>query len=146
LIEWGRIGYVTKRDDIVKKFKDKFKPCVIIGYESDHAGDVYRMYNPVARKIVLSRDITWSDWRRKDPRSDLEPYTTMDAAPGMEEICAAPGMEEICSSSDDEDETPAPAPHIVPNDDDSVVPESVNEAGRTATEPVYEQSLKQGRR
>jgi hypothetical protein len=82
-------------------------PFVIIGYESDLAGDVYPMYNSVTRKVISSRDITWSDWRRKDTRSEPEPYSKDKA----------PGMEEISSSSDEEDAMPALDSHIIRNDD-----------------------------
>jgi len=62
LIEFGRVGYVTNRSTMKRKFKEKANPMVMIGYGENHARDVYRMYNPVTSKVVETRDIhDWAD-------------------------------------------------------------------------------------
>ena len=40
---FGRIGYVTKRNKIRKKFSEKSVKCNCLGHANNHAADVYRM-------------------------------------------------------------------------------------------------------
>ena len=42
----------------------------MVGYENDHNGDVYRMYNPETKKVILSRDVVWGEWNRLKTNSD----------------------------------------------------------------------------
>ena len=49
-IQFGRIGFVTKRDKIRGKWKTRAQRCAMVGYAEDHSGDVYRMYNPLTQK------------------------------------------------------------------------------------------------
>ena len=56
LIEFDRIGYVTLGQK-QKKIDPKALKYVMIGYSDDHAGDTYRMYNPVTKKVINSRNI-----------------------------------------------------------------------------------------
>ncbi len=42
----------------------------VTGYAENHADDCFRFYNPVTRKIILSRDVTWDE--RKDTNEELE--------------------------------------------------------------------------
>ena len=57
---FGEVGVLTTAD---RKIKDKVNMwgvvCMMGGYTSDHAGDVYRMYNPLSNEIYESRDIEW---------------------------------------------------------------------------------------
>lgn len=61
LVQWGRIGYVKERGH-VNKLSPKSTKMVCMGYADDHAGDVYRMFNPDTGRVIESRDITWADW------------------------------------------------------------------------------------
>ena len=55
----GRIGYVTRRDVKMKgKLAERAINCIMVGYARNHAGDVYRLYNPSTKRILLSRDVT----------------------------------------------------------------------------------------
>jgi len=58
---FGRIGYVTKRVKLQKKFTDKSTKCICLGNAKDHVVDVYRVYNMVTKSTQFSRDIK-SDW------------------------------------------------------------------------------------
>ena len=40
---------------------DRATKAIFVGYAIDHAGDVYRMYDPQTQKIKLSRDVRWLD-------------------------------------------------------------------------------------
>ena len=56
---WGEAGVVTVRDIKTSKLMDKGITCMFIGYDLDHAGDCYKMYNPLTGKYHISRDIKW---------------------------------------------------------------------------------------
>ena len=74
LVQFGRIGFVTDRTSIKKKWTSKAQKCIMVGYAEQHSGDTYRMFNPTTRSIILSRDIRWAEWTRPDPASDLSRY------------------------------------------------------------------------
>jgi len=40
------------------------------GYAEDHNGDVYKMFNPETKKVILSRDVVWGEWNRLKTNSD----------------------------------------------------------------------------
>ena len=61
LVKWGRIGYVKDRGNL-KKLDAKSTKMVCMGYADNHAGDVYRMYNPDTGTIIATRDVTWAEW------------------------------------------------------------------------------------
>ena len=62
LVQWGRIGYVTIRDKRPNKLTKKSVKMVFLGYANDHAGDVYRFYNPETLRVIESRDVVWAEW------------------------------------------------------------------------------------
>ena len=47
-----QIGYKSK-------ISDKGKEAFFVGYATEHAGDVYRMYDPNTKRIKISRDVRW---------------------------------------------------------------------------------------
>ena len=54
-----------------------------------HTGDMYRMYNPGTERIILSRDVTWGNWDRTDPRKNMDifvAYDSTDTVPGVDEV------------------------------------------------------------
>ena len=57
LIEFGRVEYVTNRNTMKGKFKEKATEMVMIGYPEHHARDVYRMYNPITQKVIETRNV-----------------------------------------------------------------------------------------
>ena len=42
----------------------------MVGYTDNHQHNVYRMFNPSSRKIILSRDVVWGAWERINSHSD----------------------------------------------------------------------------
>jgi transposase InsO family protein len=71
LIQFGRIGYVTNRVKLQKRWVDKTTKCIMVGYADDHSPDTYRMFNPETNKVILSRDVRWAEWKRTDPYDEL---------------------------------------------------------------------------
>eukprot|EP00980_Cylindrotheca_fusiformis_P013239 scaffold3369_cov124-Cylindrotheca_fusiformis.AAC.1 len=82
---------------------------VCMGYADDHAGDVYRMYNPDTGTVIATRDITWAEWHG----GQEVPVSLKMFAEDME-----------VNLKDDQigEDVPPPAPthlapHIIPDDD-----------------------------
>ena len=89
MVEFGRVGYVTKRDKMKGKIEDRAIKCVMVGYGRNHSGDTYRLYNPATKRILLSRDVTWSDWKMTDPTKDMNIFAQYDSTvkvPGIDEL------------------------------------------------------------
>ena len=121
LVEFGRIGYVTKREAIKRKWSDKAIKCIMVGYADDHTPDTYRLYNPVTDEVILSRDVRWASWNRTDPAQALKEFS--DTQPGIEQTIYTPAdhdqthtipddaTSEYDSDSDpDSDRPPSPTP------------------------------------
>ena len=122
LMQWGRVAYVAKRDKLKRKFVDRSKKCIFVGYSEDHASDVWRLYDPTTKSIITPRDIEWADWVRRDPKLDMDIFEGVpDTSAGMPE--SVPDLEE-----DDADEPDAP--HVIPPEPSA--PQTSNpETGRT---------------
>ena len=58
---FGEMGFVLTYRQIGYKSKigDKGKEFFFVGYATEHAGDVYRMYDPNTKRIKISRDVKW---------------------------------------------------------------------------------------
>jgi hypothetical protein len=69
----GEICYVTDRTKHKKKLDDRAIVCVMVGYESDHRADTFRLYNPNTQRVILSRDVKWA-------RKTWDGLTTWDRA------------------------------------------------------------------
>ena len=58
---FGVMGFVLthRQIDYKSKISDKGKKAFCVRYATDHAGDVYRMYDPNTKRIKISRDVRW---------------------------------------------------------------------------------------
>ena len=54
---FGEIGIVLNKQKIKSKLSDRGFRAIFVGYADNHAGDVYKMYNPVTSKVTLTRDV-----------------------------------------------------------------------------------------
>jgi hypothetical protein len=60
---FGRVGYMTDPAAIKGKLRDRSFKCVYLGWGEDTASGTYRMYNPVTRRVILTRHVyKWADW------------------------------------------------------------------------------------
>ena len=119
LIQFGRIGYVTIRTP-VNKLDDKAIKCVMIGYSENHSGDTYRLFNPITKKVIQSRDVKWIEWHGETkPTNDLTMFKT--------------GIDEI-EFEEELDQPVAPTPTVIPDDETGSLSTlndlQVSEAGR----------------
>ena len=80
MIELGRIGYVTKREKILGKLEERSTKMIMVGYATNHSGDVYRMYDPRTKCIILLRDVKWASWTNKNSTDDMNLFSTYEAA------------------------------------------------------------------
>ena len=55
------MGFVLTHRQIGYKSKisDKGKEASFVGYATEHAGDIYRMYDPNTKRIKISGDVRW---------------------------------------------------------------------------------------
>ena len=56
---WGEAGTVKTVSSNEAKLADRGTQCMFVGYATDHAGDVYRMYDPDTKRVHITRDVIW---------------------------------------------------------------------------------------
>ena len=58
---FGEMGFVLIHSQIgfKSKISDKGRETFFAAYATEHAGDVYRIYDPKTRRIRISRDVRW---------------------------------------------------------------------------------------
>ncbi|KAL4388518.1 hypothetical protein GQ457_09G024580 [Hibiscus cannabinus] len=77
---FGCIAYAHVPDQLRKKLDDKGEKCIFIGYSTN--SKAYKLYNPVTKKVIISRDVTfdeegmwdWSFKTQKEPSINPENY------------------------------------------------------------------------
>ena len=133
---FGRIGVVTIRKKLHGKWKEKGIKMIMVGYSGNRSADSYRMFNPKTCKVIDSRDVTWLDWRRADPKRDMSIFvkepTTLEEPSGIDD------KEVVIDLSNDD--SPSEAGRKIedgaPKSEDAPKSESTNEI------PVSEASRK----
>jgi hypothetical protein len=71
---FGEAGTVKTKTKKTPKLDDRGVPCMLVGYEIDHDGDVYRMWKPKTKLIHESRDVIWLNcmyYRRERPDTEI---------------------------------------------------------------------------
>jgi hypothetical protein len=135
LVEFGRIGYVTDRTKFKAKMAEKATKCIMVGYATNHSSDTYRVYDPLTKKVRLSRDVKWAEWKRTDPSETMKIFS-------KEHKNGSPAG---ISEEDSDDERPTP-PDIVPMDEDEDTASSrVHETERNERDLEQQRSKKLAR-
>ncbi|WVZ52426.1 hypothetical protein U9M48_003481 [Paspalum notatum var. saurae] len=72
---FGCVGYVKVTKPGLSKLEDRSKPMVLLGYEA--GSKAYRMYDPVERRVVISRDVVFNesaswDWTESGAGGDAQ--------------------------------------------------------------------------
>ena len=70
--EFGRIGYVTKREKFKKQTKDKILKTIMVRYADNHTRDTYKLYNTKTKRVITKRGFKWADWKMADPAETLK--------------------------------------------------------------------------
>ena len=71
LIQFGRIGVVNKHGKQAKMTNKGF-PAMMVGYAQNHGAGTYRLYNPKTKRIIMSRDVKWMDFKSKTLETEFE--------------------------------------------------------------------------
>ena len=56
---FGEAGTVKISTSTSPKLADRGAQCMMVGYAESHDGDVYRKWNPITRRVHITRDIIW---------------------------------------------------------------------------------------
>eukprot|EP00733_Pompholyxophrys_punicea_P000165 Pompholyxophrys_punicea_v1_NODE_28_length_5163_cov_5.731206.p2 type:complete len:441 gc:universal NODE_28_length_5163_cov_5.731206:1806-3128(+) len=89
LHKFGEVGYVANRKKIQAKLDDRATKTIFVGYAEDHAGDVFRMYDPEKKSIKLSRDVHWLDQMWGIPVSRKSPKPAVKNEDDMSDLSVA---------------------------------------------------------
>ena len=98
---FGCIAYVHVPDELRTKLDPKAEKCIFIGYSLEQKG--YRCYNPVTRKLRVSRDVVFdemSSWysAEKASEADLDDHVVVESARQESQVLSGPS-ESSCSKS-----------------------------------------------
>ena len=80
----------------------------MVGYAKNHQAGTYRMYKVDTKAIVESRDVTWDEWTRPDPKRDVSIFVQEP-----ETLIETPGIDD---KEAEMEITVPPAPNIIPPD------------------------------
>ena len=86
--EFGRIGYVTKREKFNNQMMEKTFKSIMVGNAENHTRDMYTLYNPETKRVITTRDFKWADWKNTDPAETLKMFREVEKkyfVPGIEE-------------------------------------------------------------
>ena len=90
---FGEMGVVADRKKIQGKLEDRGKVCMFVGYPSNHACDVYKMFNLQTMRVLKSRDIIWlkksyGDWGKKVQFAEEDTSDEEELEAGREETAS----------------------------------------------------------
>ena len=74
LVEFGRVAVVNKREKVSGKMKEKGFPAMMVGYALNHGAGTYRLYNPKTKRIIISRDVKWMDYKPKQLEVEFDVF------------------------------------------------------------------------
>ena len=143
LRHFGQKGYVYVKMGHQNKMAPRATEMYMVGYAVNHAPDTYRMYNPVTKSVVMTRDVKWDV---PIPPIELQPETEI-APEAIPQTTYAPGFDDHLNDDDpppnvipyEPAEIPAPAPPI------EVQPANVlQSSGRTMAESNVESNSSEG--
>ena len=55
----------------------KFKAIMMV-YDGKHTRDTYKLYNPETKRVILTRDVKWADWKNTNPAETLNMFCEAD--------------------------------------------------------------------
>jgi len=59
LIFFGCVAYAHVHEELRRKLDDKSQKCIFVGYSEE--SKAYRLYNPITKKYVISRDVVFKE-------------------------------------------------------------------------------------
>ena len=113
----------AKEQNQVRKLDDRSRPGVFLGYAD--GAKAYRVYNPVARRVLVSRDVVFDETRDWDWNSSAEHAASMVEELSIDfELAAAGGLEGR--------DAPSPSPVATPTESRSPAPGELGDAALPA--------------
>lgn len=82
MVQFGRIGYIAKKNKIKSKMKEKGYIGIMVGYAANSGSGTYRLYKPDTKRVVQSRDVKWDNFVGANANNDQSIY---DFEAGIEE-------------------------------------------------------------
>ena len=67
---------------------DKTFKAILVGYAYNYMRDTYKLYNPETKRVIITRDIKWADWKMTNTTDTLKMLREAekeDLVPGIEE-------------------------------------------------------------
>ena len=118
-LEFGRIGYVTKREIFKNQMTDKTFKVIMVRYAGNHTRDTYKLYNLETKRVIMTIDVKWEDWKNTIPADTVKMFCEVekeDLVPGIEE--------DVIRTSKPEENMPV---YVVPNEGERVRPDEIYE-------------------
>ena len=121
---WGEAGTVKLKTDTTPKMHTKGVACVFVGYTNDHAGDCYRMWNPISNMIHETRDVLWLNrmyFKRPTPHPEMlmDPLAPIEAGERANTPPPTTATENVTEETEEEDvveeEEEVPEEDFLPN-------------------------------
>ena len=110
---FGCVGHVHISDKKRQKLDDRSLPCVFLGFSKE--SKAYRMYDPVSKKVIISRDVVFEedkswDWKQTNEgihSSTLAWGDTHELNESLPSLDDCPAARQIADDSIDHQEEPS---------------------------------------
>ena len=117
MVQFGRIGYIAKKNKIKGKMTEKGYIGIMVGYAANSGSGTYRLYKPDTKRVIQSRDVKWDNFIGANANNDPTIYDfeagleeapeNREKTPLIEKRIPSPIItKEFESSDDDEDDIP----------------------------------------
>lgn len=137
---FGCVAHVKKIGPGVSKLSDRSTPMVFIGYEAGTKG--YRVYDPVAKKLHISRDVIFQeskawDWKQETRAGSATPVFDIEfySVAGRGTVPAEPATPENSENAAAQLADPATPDQQSPLQDDWAIDAGSDGASNHATPP-----------
>ena len=52
----------------------KMYKAIMIGYADNHTRDTYTLYNTDIKRVIMTRDVNWEEWKITYPAENLKMF------------------------------------------------------------------------
>ena len=97
----------------------------MVGYDGKHTRDTYKLYNPETKRVIMTRDVKWADWKNTNPAETLKIFYEAekeDLVPGIQE--------DAIPTSKPEENMPV---NVIPDEGERVRPNDISEKSSERT-------------
>ena len=47
----------------------------MVGYANNHTRETYKLYDPETKRVVMTRDVKWADWKMTNSAETLKMFS-----------------------------------------------------------------------